>query len=130
MTKLSLPKIIAVDFDGTCVDHRFPDIGPNAPGAVVTLQELAALGTKLIIVTMRGDEYLDEAVKWWKYHEIPLFGVNNNPEQKEWTSSPKAYAQLYIDDAALGAPLIQPAEFRRPCVDWIAVRRILGLPPL
>lgn len=121
-------RVIAVDFDGTCVDHRYPDVGANAPGAVETLLELVvpddpnALETRLILWTMRSGEHLVAARSWFARHGIPLFGVNENPDQKSWTDSPKAYAQVYIDDAALGCPLISIPGFARPCVDWSAVR--------
>ncbi len=123
-----LPSLIALDFDGTCVTHDYPKIG-RAIGAVPVLKELVARGCKLILWTMRSDgcehgEMLTEAVNWFKEHNIPLFGIQRNPEQDTWTSSPKAYAKLYIDDAALGAPLIHPPE-ERPFIDWQRVRELL-----
>lgn len=69
---------------------------------------------------MRSGKELEEAVDWFKGHSIPLYGVNTNPGQKEWTQSPKAYAQLYIDDAALGCPL-HHKEGLRGFVDWVRV---------
>jgi hypothetical protein len=51
---------------------------------------------------------LTDAVNWFKDNGIPLWGVNGNPEQRTWTDSPKAYCQLYIDDAGLGTPLVYP----------------------
>ena len=46
-------------------------------------------------------------------------GINEDPDQKEWTQSPKVYANLYIDDAALGCPLIfNPELSDRPFVNW------------
>lgn len=123
---MKMPRIIAVDFDGTCVDHRYPDVGADAPQAVKVLQVLSGvMGVKLILWTMRSGDKLADAAAWFSAREIPLFGINCNPEQLTWTSSPKAYAQLYIDDAAFGAPLIEPASFHRPCVDWDAVARTL-----
>jgi hypothetical protein len=48
---------------------------------------------------------------------IPLFDINQNPNQIGWTNGPKAFAKIYIDDAALGAPLIfMPDD--RSYVDW------------
>jgi hypothetical protein len=125
--------IVAIDFDGTCVDHRYPEIGPDAPGAVATLLDLVApdgddLPAKLILWTMRSGDKLAAAREWFSIRGIPLFGVNENPEQRTWSDSPKAYAQVYIDDAALGCPLVHPAEFSRPCVDWARVRVALSLP--
>lgn len=124
------PKIIAVDFDGTCVTHEYPAVGREI-GAAPVLKALADAGVKLILWTMRsggrqgGGDPLQDAVDWFAKHEIPLFGVNSNPEQATWTQSPKAYAQLYIDDAALGAPLKEGLRGERPHIDWDAVAVML-----
>ena len=117
--------IIAIDFDGTCVDHRYPEVGPSLHGAVNILQSLTYKGHKLVLWTMRSGKELQDAVDWFYGHNIQLFGINRNPEQDTWTSSPKAYAQLYIDDAALGAPLHQLAFMKRPGVDWAQVEEYL-----
>ncbi len=112
---------IAVDFDGTCVDHRYPDVGPDVPGAADALTALHRLGALLILNTMRSGKELVDAERWFAAHGIPLFGSGRDPEQDSWTSSPKCYANIYIDDAAYGAPLMSLAKFRRPCVDWTNV---------
>jgi len=117
--------IIAVDFDGTCVEHEYPDIGPDVPGAVDVLLDLVAAGHELIIWTMRDGEELEDAEVWWKEREILYIGANRNPDQY-WTSSPKVYSHLYIDDAALGCPLIANGK-SRPYVNWVAVRHLLIL---
>lgn len=114
----AMQTIIAIDFDGTVVDHRYPDVGPTLPGAVEKIKEISARGVKIILWTMRSGKELADAVKWYADNGIPLFGVNENPEQKSWTQSPKAYAHLYIDDAAFGAPLFQTAEMKRPGINW------------
>lgn len=113
--------IIAVDFDGTCVDHQYPLVGDPAPGAVETLRALMKKH-RLILWTMRSGKFLDDATKWFARHGIELYGVQANPTQGEWTSSPKAYANVYIDDAGFGAPLIHPRGFNRPCIDWEKVK--------
>lgn len=117
-----MSKYICVDFDGTIVDHRFPEIGQPVPGALNWLARFAELGGKLILFTMRSDRlegsYLSEAVYFLKDQGIELYGINHNPDQHTWTHSPKAYGHVYIDDAAAGCPLIHPAGFARPCVDW------------
>jgi hypothetical protein len=62
---------------------------------------------------------LDEAVNWFTTRKIPLWQVNNNPEQNSWTNSRKIFAHFYIDDAAVGCPLIyNPLLSTRPFVDW------------
>ena len=91
-----------MDFDGTVVEHQYPAIGPDVPHAVDCLRTLAFEGHKLILFTMRSGPELEQAVAWYRRNKIPLYSVNENPEQFTWTTSPKAYADLYIDDLALG----------------------------
>lgn len=118
-------EIVAIDFDGTCVTHDFPAIGGEI-GAVPVLEELVANDRQLILWTMRDGHYLASAVNWFTYYKIPLFGINENPEQKSWTESPKAYANFYIDDAAVGTPLrIDQKLSPRPFVDWERMRILL-----
>ncbi len=116
------PKIIAIDFDGTCVEHEYPSVGLDVDGAVETLQSLTKAGHRLILFTMRSGERLEAAVKWFKSRKIELWGVNENPEQSEWTSSPKVHADIYIDDSALGCPIMFIDGVRRPVVNWSKVR--------
>ena len=116
--------VIAVDFDGTCVTHDYPYMGSDV-GAVPVLRELADAGYRLVLSTMRSGKLEKEAVAWFKSNNIPLYGVNTNPDQKSWTSSPKVYADLYIDDAALGVPLKTSPSSVRPYVDWERVREWL-----
>jgi hypothetical protein len=121
--------VVAVDFDGTCVTHEFPIIGREI-GAAPVLKRMVEDGAKLVLWTMRSDgmeapNALADAVQWFASHGIPLYGVQVNPTQHEWTSSPKAYAQIYIDDAALGCPLKAGLSGERPHVDWEAVAAIL-----
>ena len=133
--------VLAIDFDGTCVTHDFPRIGKEI-GAPPVLKALVNSGHKLVLFTMRSDvenpvaedgdihaepgKYLSEAVEWFRKHDIPLYGINTNPTQSSWTSSPKAYANMYIDDAALGVPLKMDENLSlAPFVDWTIVRRIL-----
>jgi hypothetical protein len=115
--------IIAVDFDGTCVTHKFPEIGEDI-GAEDGLLRLIRAGHQIILYTMRSGEKLDAAVKWFEEKGIPLYGINENPTQKSWTDSPKVYAHLYIDDAGLGTPLVH-VEGDRPYVDWNKVQLLL-----
>lgn len=113
---------IVIDFDGTVVTHDYPRVGKDI-GAVPILKELIDRGHKLILFTMRCDKQLQEAVNWFKDNEIPLYGIQRNPGQDSWTSSPKAYGQLIIDDAALGCPLTNNKQYSdRPYVDWESVR--------
>ena len=116
---------IAIDFDGTCVTHDYPRIGKDI-NAVNVLKKLVANGHKLILNTMRSGKELKEAITWFKKNDIELYAANKNPTQKRWTNSPKVYAHLYIDDAALGCPLKMDLSISdRPFVDWEAVSRLL-----
>lgn len=117
--------IIAVDFDGTCVEHNYPAIGMEVEGAVEVLRAINKRGHRIILNTMRSGEKLDAAVKWFSDRKIVLWGVNRNPEQEEWTTSPKVYADWYIDDSALGCPIMFIDGVRRPVVKWSKVRTLL-----
>jgi hypothetical protein len=123
---------VAVDFDGTVVTHEFPDIGKDI-GAVPILKKLVEKKHKIILYTVRSHgqndfntDVLQDAVDWFERNGIPLYGVNESPGQEKWTNSPKVYADLYIDDSALGCPLITNHELaKRPYVDWGAVEKLL-----
>lgn len=113
--------IIALDFDGTVVKHRYPEIGEDI-GAVPVLQALQANGHQFILYTMRDNHSNDrnclkEAADWFAKNHINLIGINLNPWQKSWTDSIKVYAPMYIDDAALGAPLVTNAN-ERAYINW------------
>lgn len=118
--------IIALDFDGTCVTNDFPKIGRDI-GAVPVLKELVEKGHRLILLTNRYDDLLSEAVAWFNDNGIPLFGVNSNPIQARFTKSPKIYADIYIEDRAVGCPVItnNPYISKSPFVDWKEIRSLL-----
>lgn len=120
--------VVAVDFDGTCVEHDFPRVGRDIPNAVKVLKLMQEENWKIILWTMRSGETLEDARRWFEDRGIELWGVNENPTQANWTQSPKAYANFYIDDAAVGCPLLPSVNGQiRERVDWEGVRRILGL---
>lgn len=119
-------KNYAVDFDGTCTTHEYPRIGRDI-GAVPVLRKLVERGDRLVLFTMRSGKELQDAAQWFADNGLPLYGINTNPDQLSWTSSPKPYAHCYIDDAAFGCPLIIPGEGERPYVDWAEVARGLGV---
>lgn len=124
------PLIIAIDFDGTIVEHEYPRIGPQVWGAFEFMKLFRDnFQAKLILWTMRsytssnGDS-LTPAVEFCRQHGIEFWGINENPDQKatRWSDSNKAYAHMYIDDAAAGTPLVTPKEpGRHPFVDWMTV---------
>ena len=117
---------VCVDFDGTIVDHCFPAMGEPVPGALKWLKRFNTYGVRIILFTMRSNcemfkTALTEAVAYLENNGVILFAVNVNPTQASWTTSPKAYAHIYIDDSAIGCPLVRPRGFKRPCVDWSKV---------
>lgn len=116
---------IGIDFDGTIVEHEYPEIGKSVHGAIETLKALALAGHKLILFTMRHGDTLTEAVEYLECNGITLYGVNENPSQT-WSDSRKVYCHLYIDDAALGCPLVWSIEKNRPHVNWSKVNELLN----
>lgn len=92
--------IIAVDFDGTIVEHRYPEIGNVIPNSFKVLKKLKADGHILLLWTYRSGEELEKAVKYCKKHGFEFHAVNNNSSDEEYdmTYSRKIYADLYIDD--------------------------------
>lgn len=118
-------KIIAIDFDGTIVSHMYPEIGREVPNAFRVMKKLQLQNTKLILWTMRFNAELDEAVAYCAERGVFFWGVNCNPQQIDWTGSPKAYAHLYIDDAALGCPTLFDDQSGRHMVNWRDVEAIL-----
>ena len=120
-----MKKIIAVDFDGTIVSHMYPKIGIENPSAIRVLKKLIEQGHQLILWTMRSGEPLNEAVAYCEERGISFLGVNSNPNQSSWTTSPKQYTDLYIDDAALGCPTQFDPNTQRQWVNWRDVEAIL-----
>lgn len=116
---------ICLDFDGTCVTHEYPEIGEDI-GAIPVLKKLVDSGHNLILFTLRSGVALMEAVEWFNKNEIKLKGIQTNPKQKAFTSSPKAFGNLYIDDSAIGAPLKRNlALSKKEFIDWEKVTKIL-----
>ena len=112
---------ICIDFDGTIVDHAYPNIGAPVPDAIKWMKRWIELDAQLILFTMRSNEDLNEAIRYLNANDLKFYGYNHNPTQREWTNSPKAHGHIYIDDAAFGCPLIQHLGFLRMSVDWSVV---------
>lgn len=114
---------IGLDFDGTVVTHDFPYMGKEVPHCIETLKRITNDGGKLILITMRSDKSLAEAVAFLNEHDVPLYGINSNPQQHMYSKSPKIYANIYIDDAALGCPLIYSELSENAYVNWLEVQK-------
>jgi hypothetical protein len=95
---------IAVDFDGTIVEHEYPKIGKEKLFAFKTLKELEKQGARLILWTFRTGKELEEAVEYCRNNGIEFYAINRNyPEEvMDETVSRKIDADLYLDDKNLG----------------------------
>jgi hypothetical protein len=95
---------IAVDFDGTIVDHAYPEIGKEKLFAFQTLKELNKKGAQLILWTFRCGKELDDAVEYCRKNGVEFYAINRNyPEEIfDGTVSRKIDADIYIDDKNIG----------------------------
>ena len=96
---------IAVDFDGTIVEHDYPRIGKEIPFAIDTLKRLRQEQHRLILWSVREGKLLEEAVAWCKERGLEFYAVNRDyPEEKlqDKGFSRKLKADIFIDDRNLG----------------------------
>ena len=98
--------VIAVDFDGTIVEHKYPEIGNEIPFATETLRMLIQERHKLILWSVREGRLLDEAVAWCRERGVEFYAVNRDyPEESIENNnhfSRKLKADLFIDDRNIG----------------------------
>ena len=98
--------VIAVDFDGTIVEHRYPEIGKEVPFAIQTLKMLIKEQHRLILWTVREGELLDDAVEWCRQRGVEFWAINKDyPEEEKENNnnySRKLKADLFIDDRNVG----------------------------
>jgi hypothetical protein len=97
--------IIAVDFDGTIVEDKYPGIGKEKRFAFLTLKALQNEGHRLILWTFRSGPALDDAVEFCRKNGIEFYAVNKSfPEEKldETQRSRKIHADIFIDDRNIG----------------------------
>ena len=123
MKKVRFP-YVAVDFDGTLCEDEFPEIGAPKERCIDYVKSLAAEGSKIILYTCRENgtrKLLDEAVAFCREHAIPIFAVNENPENTyaaQFGLRPeegrKLCADLYIDDKAINAKEMETFGLNQP----------------
>lgn len=149
--------LILVDFDGTCVP-QLPEAGfcDVDTGAEKILKELVSNGHKIVLWTARNNSRnnpfnyssgrfrtetsLEEAERWFREREIPLYGVNSHDMEEEQVGyARKLVGDLLIDDTAIGTPLswgeieycaYDTGELKKAyvhCVDWNRIREILKI---
>lgn len=102
-----LPKIIAVDFDGTLVEDKWPEIGkPNKEMFEFLKYLQKEHNIKLILWTSRTDRHLINAIEFCKAQGMEFDAINENlPEVKAFTGrdTRKVYADIYLDDKSIPA---------------------------
>lgn len=109
--------LIAVDFDGTIVEHRYPEIGPEIPFAIQTLKMLQKEGHRLVLWSVREGKLLEDAVDFCRERGLEFYSVNSNytEEQTDHQNfSRKLKANVFIDDRNVGGML-----------DWGSIYRII-----
>lgn len=126
---------IAVDFDGTIVEHEYPEIGKEKLFAFLTLKELNKKGARLILWTFRTGKELEEAVEFCRKNGVEFYAVNRNyPEEVvNETVGRKIDADIFIDDKNIGGfpgwsevwQMLNPFELEQK----EAERKIAAKPP-
>ena len=98
--------IIAVDFDGTIVEHQYPAIGKEIPFAIETLKKLTQERHRLILWTVRRGQLLEDAVNFCRERGLEFYAVNRNYPEEVADPGPqysrKIQADIWIDDRNLG----------------------------
>lgn len=103
--------IIAVDFDGTIVEHKYPAIGAERPFATATLRQLIKDGHKLILWSVREGDLLQQAIDWCEARGVRFYAANADLEEETFNDqkvrnySRKIKADLFIDDRNIGGLL-------------------------
>ena len=97
---------IAVDFDGTIVENKYPEIGKELPFAIDTLKMLLNDRHRLILWTCREGELLDAALDWCRERGIEFYAANRDYPEETTDNNPhftrKLKADLFIDDRNIG----------------------------
>ena len=96
--------VIAIDFDGTVVEHVYPKIGKELLFAFHTLRALQAEGHRLVLWTIREGRLLDEAVRYCNENGVEFYAVNESfpGEGYKPGQSRKINVDLFIDDRLVG----------------------------
>lgn len=98
--------VIAVDFDGTIVEHAYPEIGKPIPFAIDTLKRLQNEEHQIILWSVREGELLKNAVDYCHERGLDFYAVNSNfPDEEsihDGMTARKLTADLFIDDRNLG----------------------------
>jgi len=93
--------LIAVDFDGTIVEDRYPGIGKPMPFAFETLKMLQSDGHRLILWTYRISRRLKEAEDFCLENGIEFYAINKGFPEEDMNhpeTGRKIHADIFIDD--------------------------------
>lgn len=108
--------LIAVDFDGTIVENKYPKIGKEQLFAFSTLKKLQNAGHRLILWTVRNGKHLEEAIAYCEKNGITFYAINSTYPEEQFTEkiSRKIVADIFIDDRNIGG-----------FIGWGAVHQLL-----
>lgn len=116
---------VGVDFDGTVVKNEFPEVGLEVHDAVQSLEYMRDKGWNIVLHTARCGIYLNAAIKWFRDRDIPLYGINCTPDQQKFLKGHavaeygvKPHCHAFIDDSAIGAPVMVRSDMLKPYIDW------------
>ena len=125
---------IAVDFDGTIVEHEYPEIGKENLFAFLTLRELDKRGARLILWTFRTGKELDDAVEFCRKNGVEFYAINKSYPEEIFneTVSRKINADIFIDDKNIGGfpgwgevwQILNPFELQQQ----VAERKFFSVP--
>lgn len=96
--------VVAVDFDGTLCESKWPEIGREKSKVVRMVKEMQMHGDKIILWTCRSGELLEDAVIWCAERGLYFDAINENLPtliEKYGSDSRKISADMYIDDKAI-----------------------------
>lgn len=88
--------IIAVDFDGTIVEHKYPEIGRELPFAIETLKKLQQERHRLILWSVREGKLLQEAVDFCRERGLEFYAVNSNYAEEIGVAERNAIVVIWI----------------------------------
>lgn len=99
--------LIAVDFDGTIVRDKYPEIGREIPFATDTLKMLMNEGHQLVLWTVRRGPTLEAAIEWCRQRGVEFYAVNKSFPGEDETDPDHHYSRkpkvdIFIDDRNVG----------------------------
>lgn len=98
--------VIAVDFDGTIVEHLYPAIGKEIPNSIYFLKKIKEMGHLLILWTCREGVELEEAVTYCRQKGLHFDAVNANAvTMPDNLAKSKIYYDCCIDDKNMDAKI-------------------------